>query len=253
MVNEDSDWFLKNQKLNYSERIRSGTAWDNKNFKQKYGSKLLEPENIEDIKRKMREKMLCSRKLYENYRKEFDKSLPSASVLLKYFNKSWTEFKKEIFSKDELDIFNKLNNKKAHKRGKYSDEKIFAILQFLGVKTHKDLLRARAAFPDIIPCQKTIHNHFGGYKNLRKMLLTRNLKAIIEKYLVLSSHFRVKRISPYTCRRNGIDIDWAIQEVGSKKKFYELIDFARDTILHILKKEKEKTKNENGRTNKNKN
>lgn len=243
MLEEEKDWFVRYQKLSYKERCKLGKSWNPVTFRRKKKQELFTEDYIKELVDKAHKKNLYTKRLYISYRKDKDKSLPSISSLMKYFN-GWDNFKKIVFTDEELKSLKSSAHRSTENLGRkaYDDAKLFATIQFFDLKTHKDFVKARKAFPDIVPCQKTIYNHFGGYKNLRKMVMARDIKSIIEKYIILCNNFKVRRLTPYHCRRNGIDIDWAIDRVGSKKKFYELIDFARNTFDFVKSIEEAKSK-----------
>ena len=259
MLEEEKDWFVRYQKLDYKERRKLGKNWNPVTFKRKKRRELFTEDYINELIEKVHKKNLWSKKLYDKYRKENDKSLPSLDAIADHFN-GWETFKKMVFTEEELKELGKSAHRRTENMGKkpYDDAKLFATIQFFNLRTHKDFMRAHEAFPDLVPCQKTIYNHFGGYKNLRKMVMARDIKSILEKYIIICNNFGIRRMTPYHCRRNGIDIDWAIDRVGSKKKFYELVDFARETFnfaksIEEAKNKLKDRKNENRRTNKAKN
>lgn len=247
MLEEEKDWLARYQKLTYKERKQLGSTWNPVTFKKINTRKLLNSDYVKELKAIIYKKKLWSKALYNDYRKNKDHSLPSFNAIIKHFG-GWIVFRQDIFTEEELKELKASSPRvvRAPRAGGYDDAKLFATIQFLDLKTHKDFVKARKAFPDLVPCQKTIYNHFGGYKNLRKMVLTRNLKSIIEKYIILCQNFGLKRLTPYTCRRNGIDIDWAISKTGSKKKFYELVDFAKSTFDFVKSIEDQRKKNKQG-------
>lgn len=255
-MKEHEDWIKRfNDFSIYQKRkiIKSGmNPITTKNVPQ---SKLTADDYIKSVKEIIYKNMLCTKKSYCEYRDNVDKTLPSLFCLEKNYAR-WGRIKKEIFTQEELHKFFLLTrNKENKKKKKYDTNKLFLTLQFLDIKTQKDLIKARKAFPDLVPCQRTIYNYFGGYKVIKKMLNLRNLKSIIEKYIICCYRFKVKRITPYHCRRNEIDIDWAVKTLGSKKKFYELVNFSKEMFLwernRMSKKiKKGKNKNENGSSNK---
>lgn len=259
MLEEEKDWFKRYTKLTPLERRKLDKDFNPMTFRKKPNNNFDE-ESLKKLKELVVKKRLILKKTYDEYRRNFNVHLPCSSAIVKHFG-SWKNFQNETFTEEEIIKNNQSRHIKqpSSRSTRYDDDKLFATIQFLNLKTHKDFLEARKAFPDIVPCQKTIYNHFGGYKRLRKLVLTRNLKSIIERYVLLCYNFNIKKLRPYNCRRNGIDIDWAIEQVGSRKKFYELVDFAKEnfnflkSIVDQKKKEKENKKNENQGTNKTKN
>ena len=162
---------------------------------------------------------------------------------------SWTNFRNMVFTPEEIHRFRVLTYTTTENVGRrpISDEKIFNAIKFLGITTRKELVAARKAFPDLIPNDRTVERHFGSLENLRKLLKIRDLKSTLERYIILCGNFRARRLSPYTCRRNGIDIDWAISVVGSRKKFYELAEFSKKMVA-LLRRHETKSK-KSGNTN----
>ena len=243
MYQNKEDWFSKYQKLTFKQkRSLSKKDWNPVTF-SKFQNKIeFTPEYEKELKKVVYEKMLYSRKSYRQYRKTFDPIMPSDNRIVEFYG-SWTNFRNQIFTPEELHRFRVVIYTTTENVGRkpISDEKIFNAIQFLGIKTYKDLQKARKAFPDLLPTAPTITRHFGSFENLRKFLQIRDLKSTIERYIILCQNFGANRLSPYTCRRNGIDIDWAIEIVGSRKKFYELMEFSKK-IVALLRRHDTKSK-----------
>ena len=247
MEQDKEDWFSKYQKLTFKQkRALSKTNWNPVTFSGFQNKVEFTPDYEKELKKVVYKKMLYSRKSYRKYRKTFDPTMPTDNKIVEFYG-SWTNFRNQVFTPEELHKFRVLTYSTTENVGRtpISDEKIFNIIQFLGIKTWKELQNARKSFPDLIPHERTVVKHFGSIKNLRKLLQIRNLKSTIERYIILCLSFKVTRLTPYACRRNGVDIDWAISVVGSKKKFYELVDFSKKMVSLLKRHEKKEKKSGN--------
>ena len=252
MSEDKEDWFSKYQKLTFKQKmVLAKRDWNPVTFSRFQNKIEFTPEYENELKKVVHEKMLYSRKSYRQYRNVFDPIMPTDDKIAEFYG-SWTNFRNQVFTQEELHHFRVIKYTTTENVGRkpISDEKIFNIVQFLGITTWTELKRARKAFPDLIPHERTVVKHFGSIKNLRKLLQIRDLKSTIERYIILCINFGAKRLTPYTCRRNGIDIDWAISVVGSKKKFYELVEFSKKMVA-LLKRHETRVKKSGNKNNEN--
>ena len=248
---DKKDWYLKYKELPFEQRKNLVNPIDlRKNARLK---KMFTKKSWNKIENLVYKKKLCSKRHYEKYKKEFDGEMPSVEDIKRTYG-SWKKFRDKIFTPEEVSEFRSSTYTITKGVGKppIDDDKIFNLAKFLDLKTIKDFEAAKKAYPDLVPCFQTIRKHFGGIKNFRKILQMRNLKSIIERYITLCWNFKTSRLTPYHCRRNGVDIDWAIESLGTKKKFYEMVEFYKSIVERFRSKESKKSgeNNENRTTNK---
>jgi hypothetical protein len=88
--------------------------------------------------------------------------------------------------------------------------------------------------------------YYGKWSNIQRLIQGRNVKSIIERYLVLWENLG-KKPSSQQCNKYGVEIKNGYAFFGSREKFLEATKYARRCFKEFIRR-KNGTYKSNGRT-----